>query len=64
MNPFELWKMKKNIVTSLITLFVVSFIFSACAEQRYYRHNNHHSSGYYERRHMTVPVGIEFEIHK
>jgi hypothetical protein len=60
----DLYCMKTKIVTSVITLFLIGFFFSSCMEQRYYRQNNHHSRGYYERRHMTVPVGIELEIHK
>lgn len=63
-KPKDLWEMKKIIIPTMFTLFVISFIFSSCVEHRYYKQNKHHSYGYYERRHMKVPVGIEIEIHK
>lgn len=56
--------MKKNIFITLVSFFVISLVFSGCIEHRYYRDNKHHSRNYYERRHMSVPVGIEFDIHK
>lgn len=56
--------MKKNIVKSVMAILLLSFIFSGCMEQRYYRQNNRHSSRYYEKRHMQAPRGVEIELHK
>jgi hypothetical protein len=55
--------MKNNILKSVFGLAFIMLILTSCAEQRYYKHNNRHSREYYERRHETVPVGIEFRIH-
>ena len=54
--------MKKNVFNAAVLLLVLAFIATGCAEQGYYRQNHRHTDGYYQRRHMTPPVGVELDI--
>ena len=53
--------MKKNLFNHFIVAMVIAFVFTACAEPRYYRENHRHSDGYNHRH--PVRAGVELDIH-
>lgn len=58
------FNMKNNAVTAVIISLLVAFALTGCMETRYYRKNNRHSHGYYQRRHMSPPPGLQIDVRR
>ena len=58
------FNMKNNTISAFIIALLVAFALTGCMETRYYRQNNRHSHGYYQRRHMTPPPGLQIDIRR
>jgi hypothetical protein len=54
----------KNTLKGIIAIIIVSLAlaFSGCSEPRYYHTYHHHTRGWYDRRHVPPPAGVNFEI--
>lgn len=52
---------KKVAATGLLA-FIATLSFTSCYETRYVHHYNHHTRGWYERRHVPPPEGVNFEV--
>jgi hypothetical protein len=57
--------MKKPLIRIARTIgltFITGLSLTSCYEGTYVRHYNHHSRGWYGRRHVEPPAGINFEV--
>jgi hypothetical protein len=52
----------RNIAATVIILTAFLFSFSSCHETHYYHSYNHHTRGWYERRNVPPPAGVNFEV--
>jgi len=57
--------MKHTITRIFITLILAGMLvlnLTGCYETRYVHHYNHHTRGWYDRRHVPPPAGVNFEV--